>query len=80
MTHALSKSVVTGARAAVARAIGRIGTMIRGLGFWTGILLPLVYVPLLLLNHSLIAEVTTLGKVIVVHVAALFLGKGYGGE
>lgn len=77
MTHTRGKPILSRCRGAVARALGGLGTTVRGVGFWTGILLPLLYLPLLLVNHSLVAEVTTLGKLIVLHVAALFVGNGY---
>ena len=74
------KSVIEDCRGIVSSAFRESGTMIRGIGFWTGIVLPLLYLPLLLLNHSIVADMATFSKLIALHVTALFVGKGHAGS
>lgn len=80
MVPARGKSVLEGCRDVILSLIRGSGSMVRGIGFWTGVLLPLLYLPMLILNHSSVAEVTTLAKLIALHVAALFVGKGHAEE
>lgn len=79
MTPIGGKSVLDGCREVVSFSLRGSATVVRGIGFWTGILLPLLYVPMLLLNHSLVVEVTTFAKLIALHVAALLVGRGHAG-
>ena len=54
--------------------------MIRGAGFWAAILLPVLYVPLVVIGHPWVVDVTNFTKVIALHVASLFVGRGHGGD
>jgi hypothetical protein len=59
--------------------VARTGSLIRAIGFWTAILLPVLYLPMLLLNHPWMIDIVTIMKVIGLHGAALVVGSGYGG-
>ena len=54
-------------------------SLVRGVAFWTGALLPLLYLPLLLVEPSAIADPWTFGKLVAVNVVALVVGHGYRG-
>lgn len=86
MNHTPGKAVLGGLRTAAESVVGGAssvirgaGSVIRGLGFWTAILLPVLYIPLLVLNHPWVVDVTNLTKVVVLHVASLFVGRDHGG-
>jgi len=52
-------------------------TTVRGVGFWTAILLPALYIPLVLVGHPWVADVANLTKVLALHAASLLVGSGY---
>jgi hypothetical protein len=54
-------------------------TTIRTVAFWTAILLPILYVPLVVFDHSTVADLWFLGKLVTLNVAAVVVGHGHGG-
>ena len=78
MTHTQSKRIVTALRSLVSAAGERLNTTVRGVGFWTAILLPLLYIPLMLISHPWVVDFANLTKVLALHAASLFVGNGYG--
>jgi hypothetical protein len=59
--------------------IGRISvTAVRGLAFWTAALLPIVYIPLMVMEHWLLGNPVVFGKLVMINLIALVLGHGYG--
>ena len=65
-------------RSLVSSAAGRLNTTVRGVGFWTAILLPVLYIPLVLVGHPWMVDVANLAKVLALHAASLLVGNGYG--
>lgn len=57
----------------------RLVAFVRGLAFWAAILLPLLYVPLILVGYSPTTDLPVLGKLVTLNVAALVVGSGYDG-
>lgn len=57
----------------------RTGSVVRGVGFWTAILLPVLYLPMLLLNHPWAIDSLNLLKIVGLHWASIVVGSGYGG-
>lgn len=58
---------------------GRVAVYVRALAFWAAVVLPVVYLPPLLAGPGSTTEVSVLGALIGVHVAAIFLGHDYRG-
>jgi hypothetical protein len=69
-----------GALASVSTLVRESRLLVRGAGFWAAILLPVVYVPLVLLGHPWVTDVTNFSKLIGLHVASLVVGRGYAGD
>ena len=65
-------------RSLVSSAAGRLNTTVRGVGFWTAILLPVLYIPLVLISHPWVVDLANLTKVLALHAASLLVGNGYG--
>lgn len=64
---------------AALRAIGYIGMgMIFRLGFWSSIILPFVYVPLLIMGHPWLADITHFSQIVAVHLVSIVVGKDHG--
>ena len=80
MTPQRGTSILRGVRAPISSLHGGPGSMIRGAGFWTAILLPVLYVPLLLIGNSWVVDLTNFAKVIALHVASLAVGRGHAGH
>ena len=67
-------------RGLLSSAVWGSGSTIRGVGFWAAILLPLCYLPLVVLGHPWVVDVTNFTKVVALHVASLFVGRGHAGD
>lgn len=80
MTLTRGRAVLRGLRSAAATAAMGTGTVVRGAGFWTAIVLPALYVPLILLGHPWAVDAANFAKVIVLHVASLLVGRGHSGQ
>lgn len=80
MTHSPGKRGFRGLHAVVASAVGSALSTARGVGFWTAILLPVVYVPMVLLGNSWMVDLVNFSKVIGLHVLFLLVGRGHGGD
>lgn len=59
-------------------ALRRFFVVVRGLAFWTAILLPMLYLPPLLLGHPTIVDPPVLGTLLGVNVGAIVVGHGHG--
>lgn len=61
------------------RFIGSIGMrMVFSLGFWSSIVLPLVYVPLLLVGHPWMMDITHFSQIVAVHLVSIVIGNDHG--
>lgn len=79
MASARGRPVLIGCRGVVNSFCARTGSLVRGVGFWTAILLPVLYLPMLLLNHPWAIDVANIVKVVALHMASLVVGRGHGG-
>lgn len=61
-------------RSVVAR---RLRGVVCALAFWTAALLPIAYTPLVVLEHSLVANPWTLAKLFALNLVALVVGHSY---
>lgn len=61
-------------------ALRPLTTVVRGLAFWAAILLPMVYLPLLLVGWSRVTDPTVLGALVFVNGLAIVLGQDYEGD
>ena len=78
MTNTQRKRPLPALRSLVSSAAGRLNTTVRGVGFWTAILLPVLYIPLMLISHPWVVDLANLTKVLALHAASLLVGNGYG--
>lgn len=51
---------------------------LRAVAFWTAILLPVLYLPPLLVGHPLVVDPPMLGTLLGVNVGAIVVGHGHG--
>ncbi|PSQ18617.1 hypothetical protein BRD00_04850 [Halobacteriales archaeon QS_8_69_26] len=61
----------------VLTTIRRFAVFVRGLAFWTAVVLPVLYLPPLLAGPASTTELTVLSALIGVHVAAIIVGHNY---
>lgn len=80
MTPSSGPSVPDDVRSWVSTVLWGSGSTIRGVGFWAAILLPLCYLPLVVLGHPWVVDVTNFTKVVALHVASLLVGRGHAGD
>jgi hypothetical protein len=80
MTHTRGRTVLRELRSAAASVVVGSGTVVRGVGFWTAIVLPVIYVPLILIGHPWAVDAVNFAKVVALHVASLFVGRGHSGQ
>lgn len=57
----------------------RLGSSITAIGFWSGILLPVVYVPVFLTGIDSIDGLSLVGALLTINVLALVVGHDYPG-
>ena len=62
----------------VATVVRGVASVVRGVAFWTAIVLPVVYLPMVLTDHPWIVDVANLGAVMALHAASLVVGRHYG--
>lgn len=62
----------------VRSATRRFAAVVRRLAFWTAIVLPVLYLPPLIAGPATTAELSLLGGLIGLHVAAIVVGHDYG--
>lgn len=74
MSRRLTPSVVTNVLSVAVRGLGRT---VQGCAFWTAALLPMGYVPLLVVAPSQLTTPSILGKLAALNVVALLVGHGY---
>lgn len=74
MSRRLTPSVVTNVLAVTIRRFGRA---VQGCAFWTAALLPMGYVPLLIVAPAQLTTPSILGKLAALNVLALLVGHGY---
>lgn len=55
-------------------------TWVQGIAFWTAVVIPAVYIPLLLRGLSTTADAVTLAQLLGINAVALVVGHGYPGE
>lgn len=79
MSHTHGNRLLTGVRSLGSSAVGRLNSTVRGVGFWTAILLPALYIPLMLLSHPWLVDLANLTKVLALHAASLLVGNGHAG-
>jgi uncharacterized membrane protein len=60
------------------RLAPHVADSVRKTGFWTAIVLPFLYVPLLATGLSTAAETATFLALLVLNLAALYVGHAYG--
>lgn len=58
----------------------RLLAVVRGLAFWTAIVLPMLYLPPLLLGHPTVLDPPVLGTLLGVNVSAIVVGHSHGRE
>lgn len=63
----------------VTRAVRGLETAVRGLAFWTAVLLPLAYLPLFVVGVSGTADLVVIGQLVAINVVALLVGHVYDG-
>lgn len=59
-------------------ALRRLLAVVRGIAFWTAILLPMLYLPPLLLGHPTVVDPPVLGTLLAVNVGAIVVGRDHG--
>lgn len=72
-------SVVAGARGAVAAIAAYARTATCGVAFWTAVLLPFIYLPLLFAGVSWAVEPSVIATCLAVNVVAVVVGRWYDG-
>lgn len=68
-----------GGHGLLSKLVGGLTTAVRGLAFWTAVLLPLAYLPLLLVGDSRVTDVAVIGQLVALNVLALLLGHFHDG-
>jgi hypothetical protein len=63
--------------AAFPPAVRKLGLGVRGVAFWVAVLLPMVYLPLLFVAPSTVADLWIFGALVALDAAALVVGHGY---
>lgn len=71
--------VVSVCSTALSLVVRKFATVVRVVAFWAAILMPMLYVPLLLLGHPTATDLPVLGTLIALNVAAIVVGSGSGG-
>lgn len=61
----------------VVEVLAATETAVRSLGFWLAIVLPLVYLPLLLLDYGWLVQPVNFTRVVGLHLVSVVLGLGY---
>lgn len=64
-------------KTAFSTAVRGLELLVRGIGFWTAILLPMAYLPPLFLGHPTFTDPVVLGKLLALNVVAIAIGLGY---
>lgn len=75
--HVLDRIVVLNTPESLAVAARQTEAVVRAAGFWTAVLLPVVYLSLLLAVPSTVVDPPVLGAVILLNVAGLVVGHDY---
>lgn len=74
----MGRNVVTNCLEALSSTVRQAAALVRGFAFWTAVVLPMLYLPPLLLSHAIVLDTTVLGTLIAVNVAAIIVGHGHG--
>lgn len=72
--------VLTACSRVVSHLLHAIERVVQTCAFWTAALLPLGYIPLLLMAPSRFTTLTVFGKLLTLNLAALVLGRGYAAD
>lgn len=75
MPPTAGKVDLPGLHAALTTLLGGVGGVVRTLGFWTAIVLPLVYLPLMVVSHPWVVDYANFVKLVGVHVASVLIGQ-----
>lgn len=73
-----SKNILTVFAVALSLLVHGSVSFVQGIAFWTSVVLPMAYVPLLVVNFPAVSDPFTVAQLTALNVALLVLGHGYG--
>ena len=71
-------AIITRSTRLLGALLARFGVVVRGAAFWTAAVLPLAYLPLVLVAPVTAADLWLLATLLPVNVLALVVGHGHG--